>query len=263
MEPFFFGDEGTRRFGVFHAADRAPNLGCAVLCYPMGHEYFRAHRAFRNLAVSLSRSGLAALRFDYLGSGDSEGSGTDAGLPQWEADVEAALDEAKRRSGCSRVTLVGLRFGATMAALVARRRRDVETLVLWDPVLNGASYLEELQDVQATWLRDRMGADGERLLTEQPELIGMPVDAELLDQIRGVDLVAHVRQPAGRVVIVTSSPRPDCERWAATLRSQGVDATHAHVPTAGDWLNASAIHQLLLPHEILKHIVRDVVSRLP
>jgi pimeloyl-ACP methyl ester carboxylesterase len=42
------------------------------------------------------------------------------------------------------VTLVGLRLGATIAAAVAATRSDVDRLVLWDPVTDGAAYMQSV-----------------------------------------------------------------------------------------------------------------------
>ena len=61
------------------------------------------------------------------------------------ADTRAAIDELKRQvPGLDRVTLVGLRFGATLAAAAAAGRDDVERLVLWDPVVDGADYMQSV-----------------------------------------------------------------------------------------------------------------------
>src|SRR5262249_51455446 len=44
-----------------------------------------------------------------------------------------------------RVSLIGLRLGATLAARgAAKRAEDVSALVLWDPVVFGTEYLEQL-----------------------------------------------------------------------------------------------------------------------
>lgn len=256
MEPLYFGNSPKARFGVYHAVPasaRSLDRG-VVLCYPLGHEYLRAHRAFRNLALALNRAGLPVLRFDYLGSGDSDGDGADAGIPAWQQDIDAAVDELKQRASVSRVSLVGLRFGATLAALTAARRSDIDTLVLWDPVLSGHAYLEELAAVQDAWLRDRLGVGADRLVEGQSELIGMPLPDALVGELKAVDLRGSWLPRVDRLFIVMSSPREDCVQWLGELKAGGVPAGLCHVPGAGDWLNPEAVHQMLLPHGILKQI---------
>ncbi len=61
------------------------------------------------------------------------------------ADV-AAVVEATRRAcrNVSDMSLVGLRFGAMLAALAASRLNNVDRLVMWDPVIDGEPYAQSL-----------------------------------------------------------------------------------------------------------------------
>ena len=93
-----------------------------MLCYPWGQEYLRAHRSMRLLADMIAARGCDVLRFDYSGTGDSGGDATTASFVEWESDIETAIDELKDMAGVSRVSLVGLRLGATLAARVAEGR---------------------------------------------------------------------------------------------------------------------------------------------
>jgi pimeloyl-ACP methyl ester carboxylesterase len=87
------------------------------------------------------------LRFDWYGSGDSAGDVLEGGHPDsWLEDLEWAVEELKATAHVSSVALVGLRLGASVAALAARDRSDVDRLVLWDPVVDGEEYLRELSN---------------------------------------------------------------------------------------------------------------------
>jgi len=158
MQPFYFGTSQKQLFGVYHPpGTKAARQQAIVLCQPLGHEYLRAHRAFRNLAVSLAGQGFHVLRFDYYGCGDSGGNGDQATVEQCVSDLAAAVEELKDTSGAAKVSLIGLRFGATLAAVTASRRQDIDRIVLWDPVSDGRSYLEDVRDLHDSWLHDRMG----------------------------------------------------------------------------------------------------------
>ena len=253
MEPFYFGHSRSELFGVYHHPQARP-AGAVVLCYPLGLEYVRAHRAYRNLALSLCRAGLAVLRFDYIGSGDSNGDPDDGGVTQWRHDVNAAIDEIKRRSGVHRVTVIGLRFGAALAALASSCRDDVARAIFWDPVLCGRTYLEGLREVHAAWVRDRLGVDPEKVPGVNVELIGLPAAADRVQEIADVTVTALTLRTQSAAIVV-SAERPDCEQWQRALTERGCSVTYHHVPSAGDWLDARSLHQLLLPHEILKTLV--------
>lgn len=46
---------------------------CAVICpVPFGYENICSHRSLRVLADQLARAGIASLRFDFPGTGDSD-----------------------------------------------------------------------------------------------------------------------------------------------------------------------------------------------
>ena len=75
MNPFFFGSSERPLYGVHHPPrERGPRESGVVLCYPMGQEYMRSHRAFRQLANLLTRKGHHVFRFDYFATGDSSGA---------------------------------------------------------------------------------------------------------------------------------------------------------------------------------------------
>ncbi len=146
MNPFFFGTTERRLFGIYEpAATATGGKRAAILCYPWGAEYFYAHRTLRQLALKLSGAGFHTLRFDFYGTGDSGGEPTDADLIGWEADLETAIKELTEITGLTKVTLIGMRLGGVVAARVASRLHSViDALVMWDPVVSGPDYLNEL-----------------------------------------------------------------------------------------------------------------------
>lgn len=255
MEAFYFGAPSGPLLATYHAPAQASAARALVCCYPLGHEYIRAHRAFRHLTLSLAREHVATLRFDYSGTGDSSQDPHAATLNGWLGDIDAAIDMLKTRAGVSRVSVVGLRFGGTLAALASSRRGDVDSLLLWDPVLDGAAYLQELATLQSAWIRDRLGLPAERVLTGQSELIGMPLTAALRDGIRAVDLRNAAVPRAARVLFAVSSTRPDCLAWHEALRGRGIPSGFSQLLSPSGWADPEAVHQLLLPHEMLKQIV--------
>src|SRR5690606_6529681 len=130
----------------------------ALLCNPFGQEAVRAHRIFVVLADRLARQGVSVLRFDYHGTGDSPGDDDVGDLEGWAADIlsaQAWLDEAARPS---RRVWIGLRLGALLAAMAsggARPGATIDSLILWEPVIDGSAYLRELAEADR---KARLGA---------------------------------------------------------------------------------------------------------
>ena len=133
-------------FGWLHhpSGDSVATLG-VVICKPFGYEAICSHRGIRAFAESLAAAGLPALRFDYLGTGDSAEIDPEADQIQaWARDVAAAAGELRRRTGVPRVCLLGVRLGALLAMLAAAEC-SVSGLVLISPILSGRRYLRELR----------------------------------------------------------------------------------------------------------------------
>lgn len=143
--PFFFENHSESMFGVLHAPDnRTPDAGI-LLCHAFGEEKLWSHRVHVNLAREAASRGTAVFRFDFRGSGDSAGHSEDCTINSYLSDIDAAI--AAFRSACPKIreiSLIGLRFGATMAFLYANRNEDIRRLVLWEPVIDGARYMQEL-----------------------------------------------------------------------------------------------------------------------
>ena len=207
MTPFYFGSGERRLFGVFRPAERKRSPRRAiVLCHPWGQEYLRAHRSVCLLGSMLSAAGFDVLRFDYFGTGDAAGELSDATLSGWEADIEAAIEEIRDTTGATRVALVGLRLGATLAATVAVRRQDVvKELVLWDPVVIGEEYLAELRGpLPHVPLIDGPPAMGAANGGGGLEVKGFLLTETMEQDLRSLDLPALVPALPDRTLFITS-----------------------------------------------------------
>jgi alpha-beta hydrolase superfamily lysophospholipase len=144
MIPFFFGASKRRLYGVYDAPAGGISPRGVVICYPLGAEYYYAHRACRSLARQLAGTGVHALRFDYPGTGDSAAETDEVRVDDWVEDVGWAVSELKEMADLETVTLVGLRVGAALAAMVAGGNQDVEQIALWDPISNPVEYVSQL-----------------------------------------------------------------------------------------------------------------------
>lgn len=240
MNPFFFGTRQRRLFGVYSPA-RASAAGsgtrAVLLCAPWGQEYLRAHRAMKQLATLLNQAGVHVLRFDWFGTGDSAGEMLDASVAGWQADIETAIDELKDTTDAARVGLVGLRLGGTLAASVAaRRRKDVDSLVLWDPVVSGAEYVEELLTDAAPRAPERGGGH---------EVMGFALGDAMAGEMR--TLALPLRELPQRTLVVCSGDGP-----AAAVGELAVE----HVEGQPAWLEERHSGAGAVPVKVLQRIAQ-------
>ncbi len=101
-----------------------------------------SHWLFVKCARALAEAGMASLRFDFFGSGESDGDFSEATLRGEIADALTAVKFFRRQPGIDpqRIALIGISLGGAIAALIAHRVR-AQALVLWA----AAARLDELR----------------------------------------------------------------------------------------------------------------------
>jgi pimeloyl-ACP methyl ester carboxylesterase len=168
---------------------------------PIGYPYWSSHRTLRVLAESLAANGHIAMRLDYESTGDSAGGQWDPErVAAWRQSARVAAEEL-RGLGCRRLTVIGVRLGAT-TALLDGAELGAETVVAWSPVVSPRRYAKEI-----------------RLLSEVVPDSALPpgVDAALasagtifsdqtLEAISALDLTLTTTAPAARVLLLDASP---------------------------------------------------------
>jgi exosortase A-associated hydrolase 2 len=257
IEPFYFGSSAKPLFGLYHAPRPDSIKQCAmVMCSPMGHEYIQFHRALRLLGDQMCRAGFPVLRFDFYGCGDSGGQSEEGQINQWLSDVSTAVAEARRRSGVFKICLVGLRLGASLAAMVGAERGDIDGLVLWDPIINGKTYLDELKTLHRQMLRTaHVVVKHDRLDENVTEVLGFPLTSHLMAELENIDLLMIKRKPAANVLILRSHPQAGMEGLRDHLKTMGAEVEYRHLPSPQLWKWIEDFGKILVPHQTLQSVV--------
>jgi pimeloyl-ACP methyl ester carboxylesterase len=226
----------------------------------MGQEAIRAHRAIRQLGLRLARERFHALRFDLRGTGDSAGDFASARLDAWVEDSRTAMDELRDRTGVQRVSLVGLRLGAALAWRASRGRRDVDKIVLWEPVVSGARYVSELKRRHDDFLRAELPRRRTAPFAREGEVLGFPLSQELSDDLAQVDLTREPK-PDTRALVVVTTPEAEERSLEAALPALTPRSELIRLTLAQDWNSDEAVNTSLVPSEALDAIVRALVER--
>jgi len=150
-KPMFFSNGDYQLFGVLHQPETNELKGGFVFCHAFAEEKLWTHRVSVTFARELAKRGYAVLRFDHYGHGDSQGEFKNATIEHYKADINVAIELLKMEvPALESVSLLGQRFGATLAATVAESRDDINSLILWDPILDGARYMQEVLRINLT-----------------------------------------------------------------------------------------------------------------
>ena len=129
---------GCRLRGMIHepeaAASNSRRMAAPGVVFFHGFtgDRMESHWLFVKCSRALARAGIASLRFDFFGSGESEGEFRQATLESEMADAEDAVDFFRRQPGIDRARtgLLGISLGGAIAACLAERVR-AQALVLW------------------------------------------------------------------------------------------------------------------------------------
>ena len=120
MEPITFESDGRRLVGVLEVPEGEPR-GAVVIVHGWGGCRIGPHRILVQVARDLAASGLAALRFDISGRGDSQGEPLATDLDMMIADVRGAVAWLRERTPGVPVGLLGMCSGGNVALASANR----------------------------------------------------------------------------------------------------------------------------------------------
>jgi pimeloyl-ACP methyl ester carboxylesterase/acyl carrier protein len=250
--PIYFGTPGEPLYGMYHPPTVDKRDTAVVICPPWGQEFIRAHRACHQLAVRLSNAGFPVLRFDYYGTGDSGGNDGEHSISQSLRDIEAAIGEARSRSGARQVALIGWRLGAALAALSASQRDDLASVVLWDPIVNGSDYLQELGDWHRKTLLYYL-SDAQSAPVEGTEFLGFAMSDRMVAELRQLDLLALNQALSLPVMLIERETQPATDALRARLEQLGASTAYNRVDAPQLWTENP--DKALVPHQTLQAIL--------
>lgn len=130
----FDGSRG-KLFGVIHIPEEKISPG-VILFHGFTGNKSESHFIFTKLARRLCKEGICVLRFDFYGSGDSEGNFEEMTLETEMNDGEKAIQFLKTFEFIDKekIGLCGLSMGAVTATYVASKFNEVKGLCLWSPL---------------------------------------------------------------------------------------------------------------------------------
>ena len=269
-EALYFPRDAPRLFGWLHlpAAERPSDTGL-VICKPFGYEALCGHRSMRAFAEMAAAVGMPALRFDYLGAGDSLGIDPDADqIETWCRDILTAVDELRSRTGVTRICLLGFRLGALLATLAAARSDSVDGLILVAPVISGPRYLREMRTTRLAALLGTGGAEASqsddtgavaRAGTDSMEVSGHSVSAATVAALSRVDLSTLGAPRVSRMLLIDRDDLPTARAWLRVLSGSRAQADYATLPGFVKMM-MTAPQFTLIPHDMIS-TTRDWLLR--
>jgi len=144
QKPIMFLHGGQRLYGMFSLPKGEGPFPAVLLCHGFTGTRFEPHRYFVKLCRALEKKGIASLRFDFLGHGDSEGDfyGVTLGRQIQEAGSALKRLRAQKSVDASRCGALGLSMGGAIAASMAGEDGGLRALSLINAVARPALHFK-------------------------------------------------------------------------------------------------------------------------
>jgi len=158
IKPVILENNQQKIVGILHIpdqlkrADKAPGI---LMLHGFTGNKTEAHRLFVRVARKLCDAGFIVLRFDFRGSGDSDGEFEDTTVPAQVDDAKKALDylTSLNQVNQDKVGVIGLSMGGRVAVILSLNDKRVKFLILYSPALGPLKnkFLSQLkrEDIKA------------------------------------------------------------------------------------------------------------------
>jgi exosortase A-associated hydrolase 2 len=217
---------------VFEPPRGQPSLFAVLHVPPAGDEMNKSRRMSALQARALARRGATVAMLDLRGTGDSAGDHSDATWEGWRDDVRFAWDWLGRVASVPRL-LWGTRLGGLLAAdLVASGILAPHAVLLWQPVISGASFFNQwLRIASARQVTGAGDAADARSLRQALES-GLPIE------VGGYDLHPDLIRGAQAVNLGTLDPGSCAVVWRDVSPADPPMLSPAAENVARDWRSA-------------------------
>lgn len=244
--------EGVELAGTLTLPEGSGPHPAAVLISGSGpqdrNEALAGHKPFLVLADYLSRRGIAVLRFDDRGVGESTGTFGTATSEDFATDVRAGVEYLLTRSeiDASRIGLIGHSEGGLIAPLVANATDDVAYLVLMaGPGVRGDEILLQQSELIAR-------ADG---ANEAGIRLNLETQRALFPLVQGADDPSTVRGEVRQILEDAIDRVREIDAAAAEAQEQQIAAQT--VQLTSPWFHFFLSHD---PREPLRRLSQPVLA---
>jgi dipeptidyl aminopeptidase/acylaminoacyl peptidase len=233
-----FTVRGQRLYGMLHLPQGRGPFPALSFFHGFTGQRMEPHQLFVKTARRLASEGIASLRFDFRGSGESEGEFRDMTVSGEIKDAAASLDFLCGRSEVDkdRLGVLGLSMGGFVASRLASQDRRVKTLVLWAAAARAserfARYVHLTGRNPEKWIRQGEWDFGGNVLRSRflKELGKMKSHLPRLSHFPGPVLVLHGEADA-------AVPVSEADAYRKTLRRAEVQVLKGadHTFNRADW----------------------------
>lgn len=193
LESFTLGEKGKRIFGIVERPATGKSFPTVLMFHGFTGEHIVSTFKFPRLSRRLVEKGIATVRFDFRGSGDSEGEFSEMSPLTELRDAEEVYSFVRSREWCSdRLGVIGYSLGGMVGSLFAGRHPEIEALLLWSPVIMNQEFFNR---------KDYTFESAE----DYKDVLGLKLGSIFFDDGRSVDASEELKSYDGDLLIVHGS----------------------------------------------------------
>ncbi len=196
-----------RLFSVRYEPQTESRNHAVLICHAYGHEYSRAYRNLQQFSVQLCQAGFDVMRFDFSSTGNSEGNCELATSDRFRKNIVDASEFFRKQINHDHLSIMGIRMGATLAAL--NNAENIDKLVLWDPIVDGRQFLQLLEKLHNNALTSLTRFTCQRERGDIDQLYGHQMSQEKRNSFAKLQLQHH--KPSYKQMIITSAGYKETE----------------------------------------------------
>ncbi len=169
-------------------------------------------KSFKRISRIMAEQGVASLRVDYRGTGDSEGDYTMTTFSTQISDTMAAVDyiksELKHQVNSKSIGILGFSQGGLVGSCTAARDKEVDSLVLWSATAFPAHDYEGVLSKQG--IKDGLALQNSESITlpfmvEGTYLFDVELGKGFFEELFSVDPLAEIRNYNGPIMYVAGT----------------------------------------------------------
>lgn len=182
-EAFTIENRGERIFGILHRPVNTAKAPIIVFCQGFEGNKCGKLGLYVSLAQELAKAGFIVARFDYRGSGDSEGDTNQLTIEDKVSDTLCVIEYLSKDPQVNRdqVGILGRSLGGAIAILAAHAYANIHSIVLWAPVFDGLHWKE-------LWIKSQQEPSSKGVQEELKKIPGEIPNKEFLKQLFSLNL---------------------------------------------------------------------------
>ncbi len=197
FKPLIYKNQNQKLFGILH---QPKNLEGKAPVVVFNHGFIGnksgPHRMFFKLAERLAKKGIISFRFDFRGSGDSEGKFKKKTVSGEIFDTIKIIELLKQRQEVDEdnICLLGFGLGGAIATCAATRSGDVDNLILWSAIaeLDKLFFDKLLKNPNQESLEKR----------NYTSYKGFRIGSDFLNELKLIKPIHEIRAYQGQMLIV-------------------------------------------------------------